>query len=442
MNEFEHPTIYLTLTDKNSSNKMKVVKEKGKPLDMLVQTFTTTEGIIESTIKFKLVLTLTPTFFLKENYASLLNCLTLLGCYLVELDIIYPANGGTLPVHFPKLNLPSLEILSFQFSDIKVKKQVGDLIPFGNNARGMWLLQSIFNATKNLANFWHPFKKSATEIPQDFEFLWLPPTISELELNLKLESNGLKVLVRNDLPNLTYLKLLLHDNPLEDDLLHKILKRVQKTLTHFDIKEEISDENPIPQTHLRFPVMKNLREVRIESTQCELGPEPVSNLHECLPKLIRLTLFQQPAMKFKKWIENVRFENVKEFMGSLVDEGFYNYVSYDEQMIQRMNLSFPNVTDLNLHFNVSNMSGLNCIFQNMTQLSSLSIYLMGNVKDYSSDLFDSQVLDMPLTVITSLKEGERYGNDEFRSSTSITNLSGTHEHFVLVKLSIKLNTQN
>lgn len=113
-----------------------------------------------------------------------------------------------------------------------------------------------------------------------------------------------------------------------------------------------------------------------------------------------------------------------------VEETNNNYIiSLDTELITVMYRAFANITYLNLTFNVNNMAGLNCVFENMTNLVFLQIYLKGNLNDYSSDLFDSVVLSLPLTLLTTVKEyGEHIENVEFKryNKTSIKNLSGKY----------------
>lgn len=433
LKKLEQPVIKLTLTNKNSLAEMDVVKEKGKLLNRLIQTFTTSEGIVKSALPFKL--SLTTSFFWKENYDSLVECLTRLEPYLFELEITYPVDGGTLPVNFRNLDLPSLRKLSFQFSGKKVvEENAVATITFGNNSRGMWLLQSISNATKNLKTLKLPFTQFV--IPQDLEFLWLPSTIENLDLNLPLKSNVLKFVLRNDFPNLKFLTLLLPDNTLEDNLLHNILERVQNTLTTFCVEGLESAGNPRAHTHLQFPAMEHLQKVIISSVECELGPGEVSDLQECLPNLKMLILLYQSEMNFKKWIHKSVFQNVEIVDVSLINERLerknYNfYVSPDIELVKSMNTAFPNIRGLCLAFNVSEMTGLTCIFQNLTKLATLRLDLCGNFNNFSSDLFDSIVLDLPFITVTSLKEpGGVFKNIESDNSNdaSIRNLSGKHEH--------------
>lgn len=195
------PVSKLSLTEENSLSRNEVVKKNGKPLHRFIQTFTTSNGVIESAIPFKLTLTIG--FFWEENYETLVDRLTRLGDNLCQLEITYPMDGGTMPMFFPcQWNLPSLTHLSFQFSNDKLlNPPVNDEIPLGNNIFGMSLLQSIFNAADNLKKFEHPFVPHQV-VPQSFDFLRFPENILYLHLILKLRSNDLKVLLKNKLSNL------------------------------------------------------------------------------------------------------------------------------------------------------------------------------------------------------------------------------------------------
>lgn len=95
---------------------------------------------------------------------------------------------------------------------------------FTNNQNGLWLLQTIFNASKNLQTFVIPNSKSV--VPMGFKYLRLPVRISVLELRVKLKNKDLEsVLIwRNRLPNVTHLALQLHQIPFQDRLFFRILE--------------------------------------------------------------------------------------------------------------------------------------------------------------------------------------------------------------------------
>lgn len=99
--------------------------------------------------------------------------------------------------------------------------------------------------------------------------------------------------------------LLCHETPVEDDLLFKILDRVKNTLTFFSISGLTSGGNPNPHTHLRFPLMKRLETIFIASNDCKLGPGVVSDLHECLPNLKDLILYDQTEINFKNGLKDL-----------------------------------------------------------------------------------------------------------------------------------------
>lgn len=180
-------------------------------------------------------------------------------------------DGGTLPVNFPRLDLPRLKNCRLNFLTKKLIPEDDYGIAFGNNSRGVSFLRSILNVTENLNDFDHPFMGYQI-IPSDFEFLWLPPTISTLTFSIILKSSDLNVLLRNDLPNLKYLELLLHDPLIKNNLLLKILEKIQETLTQIATKVLHDFGMPRKHSYLGFPIMQILEIIRVNGSECELGP--------------------------------------------------------------------------------------------------------------------------------------------------------------------------
>ncbi len=342
-----------------------------------------------------------------------------------------------MPGIFPKFRLPFLRKLSLQFSEEKLKKDISE-IGLDDNRNGLVLLQLILNASTNLKDFILPFTGTVKVIPLDFKYLQLPGTISVLELTMKLKNKELEVLLRHQLPKLSHLILHVLEIPFEDDLLFKVLERFQKTLQTFELRGLISDGRPEPLTHLRFPLMEKLTEMHICSTECELGPGNVSALQSCFPDLRVIKLLDQTEARLAKWTRNSRFGNVEQLFVSVVNEQLaeehdeYN-ISPGPDVMTQLQQTFPNVWYLALNVNISDLTSLKSVFQNMVQLKSLTINVFGNgtVLDTSSDLVDSIFLGLPLRLVVTLKESESMelldnGTISIKggSEPSIRNLSG------------------
>lgn len=408
---------------------------KGKSFEQFNRLFGATARQKESFLPFKL--RLESDFFRHENYQNLSDCFTRLGNELLDLEIIYPLDGGNMPVNFSPIHFPILRKLSFQFSDDACKPIGGDTeVPsnFADNKFGLWLFQSILNATENLQELAIPFTDNDV-VPVTFEFLRLPPTIVFLELETKLKSKTLEAFFRrNQLQNLKQLSLQLHEKPLENGLMYKILEQFRETLINFHVSGLSSTRRRIPSTILRFPVMKNLDFVNIYSTECELDVEQLTCLQECLPNLDRLNLLYQSEVMLKKWVEKSRFQSVTTLTVSTINEFLSEeqdnyYRSPTLETMTQLTLAFPNVNMLTLHLNIGVLNGLGRLFSNMLKVQYLNIRLHGRFQVNSTDLVDSTLTGLSLRLVGALKEDnldvlESVLVLKSGSQASIRNLSG------------------
>ncbi len=194
-------------------------------LDQFVATFGTSGRHQDSFLPLNL--NLTAPFFWEKNWQSLTNCLTTLGKELIELQITFPEDGGSMPLTFPRFDLHFLRRLSFQFS---CKNR--------NDRSAPWLFQLILNASNGIKELVLPahscYSTSEDLIPTNFEFVRLPPSLLSLSWELPLNSQSLKFVLTNPFPNLTTF-IIRQTDTTDNDMLFKILHHIRKTLTYFSI---------------------------------------------------------------------------------------------------------------------------------------------------------------------------------------------------------------
>lgn len=426
------PVISLILNENNSLDGSDVVQNNGKRLDQFVSIFGTSNRLQDSFLPFKLNLTLE--YFREENQQSLANCLTHLANELIEIQVTFPKDGGSMPIMFPPLSLPFLRKLSFQFSAQEYQKRPGDIDTptYGNNQNGLWLLQILLNASVNLRELTVPWSKSNVDlVPRNFELLVLPPSITAIALILTLRNKHLDVLLKNQLPYLKHLLIRVQKVPLENDRIFRILDCFRTTLISFQVCGATVNCASRPSTVMKFPLMEKLETVRIISTKCELETDNPS-LHTLLPKVQNVWLAYQTKALLEKWIQGPKLESVKNLALSLVKNHLMqtrsNYFhSISLEMIEQVHETFPNITNLSLTLNIRDMNCLKYVFKKMLKLQSFVIEFKGNIGDASKYYIDSKFLGFPLKLVEALRDHSDYFHS-FKlnqdKEPSIVNLSG------------------
>lgn len=357
---------------------------KGPPLRQFTKAFTSETRPLNSFLPFKLIVT--EELFQRQNHQSLLDCLTHLGNELVELEINYPTNA----VGIPPLNFPLLKKLSFQFCDDE-DQETNKRRSFGFSYNPMGSLQHILYGSENLKELTFPFKADFgsdpdVNAPTGIQYLCLPDTLTSLELGLKLKTVELESLLL-ELAHLEHLKVQTHRVPFENELLFKILTRFKNTLKSFNVGGLWSTGGqPSPRTYLQFPIMEKSETISIDSVECELGPGDLSGLKlkECLPKLNRLELAYQTEEMLSKWVNYYNSDSVEEMVVSIINEHLEHdhvdfYKSLESGMMEKINRGFPNLRNLTLEMNISEMGVLKYLFKRMDRLQALQINLRGDI---------------------------------------------------------------
>lgn len=431
------PFIVLNLNEKNSLNASDKVKMDGKHLDKFVARFGSPNRLKISLLPFKLILTVG--FLREENHQSLMDCLTNLGNELVDLKVLFPMDGGSMPFIFPQFDLPLLRKLSFVFSHQNFDTQHFDGNSFGNDKNGAWLLQFFMNAGNGIKELRIVTKEDkAMQIDKEFDLLQLPRSISALDIMLPTKSESLEVLLKNKLPNLKKLAIkYAYPHKLDNDLMFKVLDRFRKTLTSFRIEKPFIDYHPYSffkhysnKVFFKLPLMEKLEILQIHSNKFEIDSQNVSCLQTFLPKLKQIDLVNQKKKMLAKWVANSKFENVDVLVISLLDNGYghdFFFQSIDLKMIEQFHISFPNVTQLTLTFHAEDLRCLEYVFKNMSQLKSLSIIIEENFQETSRHLLYSTLLGIPVRFMAALTENSNFVDSvglECNMEKSLVNLTG------------------
>lgn len=158
--------------------------------------------------------------------------------------------------------------------------------------------------------------------------------------------------------------------------------------------------------------MEKLRKITISTNECYIDPGRVNALQECLPELTVVILANQTQASLATWSQDSKYDNVEQLFVSVIsnesieeDDGFF--ISPSVEIMSQMRQSFPNIWNLSLTFNFSDLTGLSYLFKNMVQLESLKIKIVEITHDdahgSSADVIDSEILGLALGNVIALK---------------------------------------
>ncbi len=395
-----------------------------KPFNAVVKTLTSPTRLSSSLLPFKLILT--KKYFHQKSDKSLLKCLTRLGNELLEIQVSFPKDGGAMPLELPQLHLPQLRKISFGFSHLD-RTYVFPRPP-ANIKNGLLLFQQILNASENLRDFVFPFDgyNCTLDFPENAEGLQLPDSILSVEIQNRLETEHMKILLRNQLPNLNHLTFKMPTNPSENEMMFKLLERFQHSLKSLDVDGEHNSSNE--KMILKFPHLEKLDKIQIHGAQYELEPERMVDLQKLFPNVSSVVFNRHTEATLSNWIQRSKFGLVRSLSLSVVgidlkiNEDLFKSVSLE--MMAKLHTVFPNVSKMEITVSYKDMNGLLYLFENM-QLKSLRINVREDVRQHRN--WKSILIGLPAWLISAHSEESDYFQSYIRKrgrKPCLLNLTG------------------